>query len=163
MRAEFRSRSILSNSRASASAASPPSYGRYAARLGSFCRSFFNQNFQTNLHPILMRFCLQLGLQNPPKIHPKSISKVSSNFDAILVRFFPICLRFPSLGDPKKWLKRCSVVRNHTFTTFASKLPGKRLGVDFGFHFGVILVPFSPPRELRKTTKNLTNFRSIFF
>ena len=47
------------------------------AYLGSFCRSFFNQNFQSNFHPILMRFCLQLGLQNPPKIHPKSISRVS--------------------------------------------------------------------------------------
>ena len=56
-----------------------------------------------------------------------------------------------------------SVVRNHTFTTFASKLLGKRIGIDFGFHFGVILVPFSPQRELRKTTKNLTIFPSTFF
>ena len=70
---------------------------------------------------------------------------------------------FQASGTPKKWLKRCSVVPNHTFTTFASKLLGKRLGVDFGFHFGVILVPFSPPGELRKTTKKITNFRSIFF
>ena len=66
-------------------------------------------------------------------------------------------------GTPEKWLKRCSVVRNHTFTTFASKLLGKRLGIDFGLHFGVILVLFSSPREVRKTTKKLTIFRSIFF
>ena len=76
-RAEFRSRSILSNSRASASAASPARNDNGIAHLGSFCRSFFNQNFQSNFHPILMRFCLQHGLQDPPKIHTKSISRVS--------------------------------------------------------------------------------------
>ena len=51
--------------------------GGRLAYLASCCRSFFNQNFQSKLDPILMRFCLQLGLQNPPKIHPKSISRVS--------------------------------------------------------------------------------------
>ena len=91
-RAESHSRSILSNSRASASAAGPATSGFFFACLASFCRSFSNQNFHPNFHPILMRFCLQLGLQNPPKIHPKSISRVSLKFDAILVRFFPIFL-----------------------------------------------------------------------
>ena len=83
----------------------PPWLYPRIAYLAIFCRSFFNQNFQSNFHPILMRFCLQLGLQNPPKIHPKSISRVSWKFDAILVRFFPFFLGFPSLGDTQNLAK----------------------------------------------------------
>lgn len=127
-----------------------------------FADLFFNQNLHSNFAPNLIRFCLQLGLQNPPKIHAKSISRVALKFDAILVGFFSIFLRFPSLGEPQNLAKTLSVVRNHTFTIFASKLLGKRLGIDFGFHFGLILVPFWPPRVLRKTTKNITIFCFIF-
>ena len=79
--------------------------GGRLAYLASCCRSFFNENCQSNFNPILVRFCLQLGLQNPVKIHPKSIPRASSNFDKIVVRFFQFFLRFPSLGDPQNIAK----------------------------------------------------------
>ena len=110
-----------------------------------------------------MRFFLQLGLQNPPEIHPKSISRVSFNFDAILVRFFLIVVQFPSLGDAQKLAKTLEGCSKSHFHHFRFQAPWKaswsRFWHPFWCDFGAIFVS----KSSSKNNQKFNNFSIDFF
>ena len=109
-----------------------------------------------------MRFCLQLGLRNPPKIYAKSISRVSWKFDAILVGFFLIFLRFPSLRDTQNLAKTpegCSKSHFHHFRFQAPwKASWSRFRLPFWSDFGAIFVSKRASKNIQTFDKFLIDF-----
>ena len=113
-----------------------------------------------------MRFCLQLGLQNPPKIHTKSIPRASSNFDKIVVRFFQFFLRFPSLGDPQNIAKTWECCSKSHFHHFRFQAPWKaswsRFRPPFWSGFGANFASKRAPKKNTKIKEFLIDFLKDF-